>query len=194
MGRSVGAYSGVLLSLQELKPLFRSRRLAIAFATKLLESRRRITRNDRLVVKRVWDHVAPNVCEDRGSLKQRLGDVATGEDLYACLVDCVYADQCGEVSKYGNTYFEKEYPIRHTWNDYIRWYNACAKTNLPRIAEIVTFGSGRNCGWVVGDYGHPFMKYAPDTIFSERLTGRGMALAAFLGARPSLLSWSDVSE
>ena len=189
MGRDIWSSSGVLLPLESLRPLFRSRSLARVFASKLLTT-------GRIVGPVLWKEttVPP---EDRGSLRHRLETVATGDDLFEILRDCVLGIQCGSVEKYGHTYFEPEEwheLITAVWNDYIRWFNHGSGSKLPKISKFATFGSGRNSGWAVDEYGMPYVLYAPDEIFSQRLTGHGQMLEQYLGRRPEITTWTNVSN
>jgi hypothetical protein len=198
MGRSVWSSSGVLLPMDSLRPLFRSRALARGFAVKLRTTGRldRVTLNGRIVVPVLWEETA-RPPEDRGSLRHRLETVVTGDDLFEILRDCVLGIQRGGVNKYGHTYFEPEEwhdLITTVWNDYIRWFNHGAGVKLPKISKFETFGSGRNSGWAVEEYGVPYVLYAPDAIFSQRLTGHGRVLEEYLGKRPQITTWSNVSE
>jgi len=198
MGRDIWSSSGVLLPLDSLRPLFRSRSLARVFAAKLLTTGRldRVTLNGRIVVPVLWEAAAMPP-EDRGNLNHRLETVTTGDDLFEILRDCILGIQCGSVNKYGHTYFEPEEwheLITTVWNDYIRWFSYGAGVKLPKITKFATFGSGRNSGWAVEQYGVPYVLYAPDAIFSQRLTGHGQVLEQYLGGRPKITNWSNVSD
>jgi len=198
MGRDIDANSAVLVPPSDLKPLFRSHKLAIAFARKVIHSRldelQSICENGQLLVQRVWDEEHPNAVDDRGNLLDRLKSIRTGGELFEFLVDCLYADQGGEVGKYGATYFGNDEVLLALWNNYIACFNYCAGTSFPFIERVETFGSRRNCGWAVSEFGHPYLAFSEGDIFERRLTHLGSTLRSCIGVDPKVTNWSSVSE
>lgn len=184
MGR-IFSYGGVLVPLGALRPLFRSRSLARAFAAKLAVTRRLepITRNGRLVV--IPDYGKQN--EDLGKLADRLDRIEKGDDLFELLCD---------TSRVGLGYLDRRFELVKTvWNNYFIWFNAVADARLPKISGFKTFGetsSGRNVSFDVDD-GGPYAVYEVDEIFGFRLTAGGTGLRELLGERPRVTQWSEES-
>jgi hypothetical protein len=181
----IHSYGGVLVPLEALRPLFRSRSLALAFASKLALTARLepITRNGRLVV--IGDSWKP--VEDLGGLASRLGRTSSGDDLFELLCDCCIV---------GLGYRDRRFDlIRNVWNNYFIWFNAAADAHVPKISDFKKFGqrsSGRTVSLDIHDSSLHAV-YATEEIFGFRLTAGGMGLRALLGHRPKITNWSEES-
>ena len=194
MSRDVSTNSAVLLTTENLRPLFRSRKLSVGYAGYLLGERRHLIRecfpDGRIVVKRIWRDQPDEV--DSGIAEARLAAVREGEDLFLWLRAVTFACQGGEVGRYSDTYMTNEEILLDFWNSYLRAWSHFFKQLLPPIEQIVTFGSERNSGMPL--CGIPLFGFSTDTVFEQRLTLQGQALSNALALELSEDTWSVVSE
>lgn len=199
MGQDVGHDSGVLLEPSALAPLFRSDKLAVQFAAKLRRFRTSdldsVSSNGKLILKILWEGSEDSeATEDRGTVDERLAQIRSGAELLRFMIDLLYANQDGEVGRYGETYIRNDEILVDLWNLYLTSYGHCAKTNLPAISEVTTFGSGRNCDWVVDRFGHPYLVFSGDDVFETVLTQPGKVLQDILETELHLSDWTWVSN
>lgn len=199
MGRDVSSDSAVLVTTEEMRPFFMSRKLASAFAGYLVEEKMdllsQLGHDGRLIVRRVWDwEKGGKEEEDRGEVCERAKSVQSGDDLFQFLEDLTYSDQDGDVGKYSETYMNNEDVLVDVWNLYLHAWCHFSKKRLPRISGIKTFGSGRNCGFAVGIFGHPYIAFSAEESFENSLTNAGEHLEKALGTGISLTTWTSVSE
>jgi len=198
MGRDISSHEAVLLSLDDVKPLFRNSLLAITFSqyclSKQMDLIRQLLRGDTIEVTTVWDEDHSRSVIDRGLVSDRLGGVRSGPDLHRLLGELTYASQCGEVGKYGNTYLHDDEALVWIWNLYITAWNHFVGGKIPTLESIETFGSGRNCNWAVEEFGHPYLAFSVADTFENVLTDKGRAMQQAFGMDISITSWTSVIE
>lgn len=196
MSRDVSTRSAVLLTTEDLRPLFTSRKLSVCYAGYLLAERRHLIREcfpeGRIVVKRIWKDQPDEV--DSGIAEARLAAVRQGEDLFLWLKAVTFACQGGEVGRYSNTYIANEEILLDFWNSYLRAWSHCSKQLLPPIEQIVTFGSELNSGMPSWVCGIPHLSFSTDSVFEQRLSLQGQALSNALARELSVETWSVVNE
>lgn len=196
VGRDISSQTAALLSLEEASPLFRNAELATAFAQYCLNTQMNLLRGllggDSISVKKVWEDDGDVV--DRGIIGDRLRKVRSGQDLHRLLGELTYACQEGEVGKYGHTCIKSLDGLVRLWNLYIKAWKHYAGVDMPDLASVETFGSGRNCGWAVSEFGHPYLAFSAEDTFKYVLTEKGRALQKALGKEITAITWTSVSE
>lgn len=196
MSRDVSTNSAVLLTTENLRPLFRSRKLSVGYAGYLLAERRHLIREcfprGQIVVKRIWKEQPDKV--DLGIPEARLASVREGEDLFFWLQAVTFACQRGKVGRYSGTYMKNEEILLDFWNSYRRAWSHFSKQLLPPIEQIVTFGSELNSGMPSWLCGIPLFGFGVDSVFEQRLTLQGQALSNALARELSVDTWSAVYE
>jgi len=198
MGYDANAYSAVLLEPAKLQFLFASvkfskavaRSLTRHFSSKFSE----IGENGWLKVYHIWvEDSSEDDFDDKGMLAERMDQVRTGYDLYTLLEDCIYAQQSGEVSKYGDTYINSNV-ILEMWNHVIGLFNMVTGESVPRISDFISFGSYRNSGLYEVELGRPYVRFEVDEIFERKLTKEGAALQQFISDEVAVSEWVESSN
>ena len=198
MGYDADANSAVLLEPSTFRFLFASNNFSKAVAKRLLKRYRDrfsdIGEKGHLKVYHIWvEDSTEDDFDDRGMVLERMESVTNGYQLYTLLVDCIYAQQSGEVHKYGNTYIDTDV-ILEMWDEVIGLFNFVTDEKVPQFADIISFGSYRNSGLYSIELGHPYFRIDEDTVFERKLSDSGASLQQFMNGELEVSEWVESSN
>ena len=198
MGYDADSYSAVLLEPAKLQFLFASVQFSKAVARSLTRhfssEFTEIGEQGWLKVYHIWvEDLTEDDFDDRGILAERMELICTGYDLFTLLEDCIYAQQSGEVSKYGSTEINSNV-ILEMWNHVIGLFNLVTGGSVPRISDFISFGSYKNSGLYEVELGRPYIRFEVEEIFERKLTKQGAALQQFITDEVTVSEWVESSN
>jgi hypothetical protein len=178
MGMDVFVETFVLISVDEMLPLFNSRKLAKAISKywplKYEELIEMFTVDGRI---RAFEGA-----DDRGSARDRLSAIKSGKGLHAFLIDISYSRQSGA--------FESELP--ELWNQYLKAWQHFSGIELPAGIWCKSFDNSRLTDWR-GDLDKPYLAFSVEETLVYSPTEKGKNLQAALNRELAPVSWASMS-